>query len=770
MSSDNTPDLKIDFRKWAWKFVSRWWLFVICLGIAVPLGQAYLRYSTPKYMTRAKLLIKGVQGTPALSEISILSEGLGLNSGGKDLTNEIEILKSRPVLTKVVNQLNINVTYYRLGVVRDTELYKDTPLLVSEYEIKGDRKNLSFYIKVGGAKDFEFSMDRDTEGEAHVFGQPFENKFGRFVISVNPEAQFFPGSYQINVMHPENVANAFKNALTIELVGGQRSSSVLELKLVDPTATKAADVLNTLISVYNEEEIADNNVILKNTVDFVGDRITRLSNELDSIESNIEGFKSANNIITETAASSLDFSLGELRSALGKLAELELERELLSAVETNIKVNPESLIPTNVSADAPVLAGLIEEYNQLFLDRKKLSNTVSVENPLRSQATTRLEDLRGLISRSLSNLQANLEIPINQTKDEIRELRGDLNTVPSVEKRLIEKLRMQSIKENLYLFLLQKKEETELSMAISTANTRIIEPARSGSGAIFPNRKFTRLASVSLGLLTPILLILLLDLLKTSVDDEETIKGLTTVPIMARIPHYEKNEPPLLKARERSIRAEMFKLLRTNLNFTNLDKKKQVFVITSSVSGEGKSITAINLAITLSLANKKVVVVDMDLRKPKISQYLEKPTSLGVTSYLIQQAELSDVLNNVDGYPNFSFIGCGPIPPNPTEMIMSERTGVLIEQLKKDFDYVIIDCPPIGIVTDGLLLRAYLTNMLYVVRHGKTKKESLRLMQEQYQKDELVNPSIIINDINVRGSRAYGGYNSGSGYGYYLKN
>jgi capsular exopolysaccharide synthesis family protein len=571
-------------------------------------------------------------------------------------------------------------------------------------------------------------------------------------------------------MQSEDVANRYKNALAIESVG-DKFSSILELKLIDQTPFKAQDILNTLIEVYNQEEIADNLVILERTVSFVDERIGRLSHELDSIETNIESFKSRNNIISESAESSLNFSLGELRSALAKLTDLELERELMLALENNLTNNPESLIPTNVSGNQPALAGLIDEYNELFLQRKKLDETVSDENPLYKRYTVQLNDLRGLIGRSLKNVESNLEIPIAQARTEIDQLQKNITSIPSVEKNLLDKLRLQSIKENLYLFLLQKKEETELSMAISRANTRIIEPARSSGGAIFPNPKITRLASVGLGLTVPILIIVLLDLMKVAVEDEETVKSLTSMPVLGRIPHYKKGENVLLKSGERSIRAEMFKLLRTNLDFANVDKKERVFVITSSMGGEGKSITAINLGITISLADKKVIIIDMDLRKPKIGKYLGMESEKGVTSFLVGDMPLSDVIARHPDYPNLSFINSGPVPPNPTEMILSDKTGDMIAALKKEYDYIIIDSPPIGVVTDGLLLRPHMTNMLYVVRHKKTRKDSLKMTEELYQQGEFPNPGIIINDIEVsRRSQAYGGYHSGYGYGYYLNN
>lgn len=767
-------DFKIDPRKWGWKIITYWWLFVISLGITVPVGQAYLRYSTPKYMTKSKLLIKGVKGNSALSELSILSEGLGMDEDGKDLLNEIEILKSRPILAKVVDRLDLNISYFRQGRFRDSELYKDSPILIADFKLAEGIPGLSFFIEMGYDKNFQFSVEEGAMGETHRFGEPFENGYGTFLLKQSTTAKLIPGTYQVNIMPVENVANGYKSRLFVEAVGnsskGRRLSSVLEFSLIDPTPRKAQDILNTLIVVYNEEEISDKTQVLKNTVTFVDTRITELTQELDSIESNIEGFKSQNNIITETAASSLDFSLTELRTSMARLAELELEKELLLALEENLSKNPDSLIPINVSGDAPALASLIAEFNALYLEKMKLAQTVSDEYPLLNKFDDELNELRALIYQSLQNQRSNLQIPLDKSKQEIAKLRKDLTTVPGVEKGLIEKLRLQSIKENLYLFLLQKKEETELSMAISTANTRVIESARSSGAAIFPNRRYTRLGSILLGLFIPIMIIVLLELSITTIDSEDTLKSISTVPVIGRIASYDKNQDKKLAVKERSVRAEMFKLLRTNLNFLNIKKGKQVFVVTSSMSGEGKSITAVNLGITIALSGKKVVLVDMDLRKPKIAEYLGESKELGITNYLMGDNEMSEVLKKNKEHENFYFISSGPVPPNPAELIMSDRTGALIEDLKKDFDFIIIDCPPIGVVSDGLLLRDYLTNMLYVVRHKKTKKEAMEYMEGQYLNGELISPQIIINDIKVGSrNRAYGGYASGYGGGYYTK-
>lgn len=761
----------MNLSKWAQKLLSFWWLFALFLLLTIPAGQLYLRYATPLYMSQAKLLIKGVGAGSNLSEISILSEGLGIETGMKDMTNEIEILRSRPIVSRVVERLGIQTTYFRQGAIRNTELYVDSPILVESFELSGKRDRLSFFIEMGYYQDFRFKMKEDGEGEKHIFGQPFENEYGKFLISQSKTATLHPGLYRVQISPVESVANYYKRAIQIDVVGSQRGSGILQLKLIDPTPKKATDILNTLIQVYNEAEIFENTQVLKNTADFVEERIAQLTVELDSIETGIEEFKSENDIITDKAASSLDFTLVELRSTIEKLSGLEIEMQLLSALERELLENPDKLIPVNIVGAAPSLSELIMQYNDTYLQRKKLLETVSDENPQIQLMNDEMTELRGLIAVSIKNLKSNLEIPLGRARNEIAELRGGLSNVPTVEKQLLDRLRMQSIKENLFLFLLQKKEETQLSRAISTANTRVIEGARNSGGAISPNRKFIRLGSILAGLLLPLMILGINEILATTVDSEDAIKALTSVPIVGRIAHYKPNEEILIKPNDRSIKAEMFRLLRTNLSYTNAGKsnQQQTLLVTSSTTGEGKTITSINLAITIALAGKKVVLVDLDLRKPKLSNYLGVPGETGVTNYLIGNASFEDILNADEQRPNFHYITSGPVPPNPAELILSDQTTELINTLKAQFDYVILDCPPIGVVADGLLLRQHITHMLYLVRHKKTKKDSLRYMEEQYQQGELVSPLIVINDIKSGyNSKAYGGYHQAYGSGYYL--
>ena len=768
---NKTPDLRIDINFWVQKLISDWWIFLIGLAIFIPAGQLYLRYTVPEYSSKAKLLIKDVGGAGGFSEASILSEGLGIKASGKDMDNEIQILKSRPVITRVIEKLNAHVTIYRTGLVKSTDLYGMAPFRIDQYTIPSSKRLFEFYIKVNFNKSFEFRKDPEVEEEnAHAFGEKFSNEYGDFQIVLNPEEKVFAGMYKIQVSEPEDVANHFKNNLIIEVVGKQGASGILELKLIDPSPKKARDFVNTLIEVYNEDQVFENTLVFKNTIEFIDKRIRSLTTELNSIESDIERFKSENEIITQTAEASLDYNLEDLRSSLGKLSSYEIEKDVLNSLEENLKKNENDLIPSNISNSNAVLGGLIDEYNSLFLERKRLLGSVSEKSSKAINIETRLKDLKKFILETLLTVKKDLQIPTKRTKEEISKLKRNLTEIPSVEKRLLEKLRMQAIKENLFLFLLQKKEETELSNAITTANTRIIESALSGRSPIFPQKKLTLIASILLGFFLPLIFILLKILLERKVDSEDVITSITNVPIIGRISRNNSKENKFLDPKGRTMQAEMFKLLRTNLNYTNLEKKQQIVAITSSSTGEGKSVTAINLGLTISFSGKKVVIIDMDLRKPKLAKYMGFGNDKGVTSYLTGKNTLHEIINKVEDNDFCHFISSGPIPPNPTEMIMSVKMKQLIDEIKNEFDYIIMDSPPIGVVSDSLLLREYITNMLYIVRNKYTLKSSLHYLEEQYQNGELVNPFIIVNDIKIsKGSSAYKGYVSNYGSDYYLK-
>lgn len=768
-SNPSSESFQIDLSEWFFRLLSYWWLYALCLGITIPLAYTYLRYSVFQYSARAVLLIKeaGVSGVTSQQEI-LFSDAF--SGGRKAMDNEIQILKSLPILEKVIDTLDANVSYYQVGQFKTSELYKESPFKLDTFSLTMSNRAV-FYFQSRDQNTFFIKKDEEDEGTVHRYNIPFQTELGYFSISYVPGKTFTKNPYMVGIVPIESVAKRYQSKVKVERVGHQMLSSVLELSLVDPVAEKARDVLNALIQIYNDEEIIDENKILRNTLAFIDDRIVRLTQELNVVEGDIQRFKSNNSIITNDAVSSLDFALDEIRSNVKEISGFELKKNLLSSLETLLQSeeNDLKLIPSNLFAENPVLGSLVNQYNSMLLQRNQLAVSATDQNPARIAIESQLVDIRASIVQTISNLKNDLQIPIDRIQSNIKKLESNVSAIPSVEKNLVEKQRTQKIKENLFLYLLQKREETALSEAITPANTRVLDWARSSSGPVSPQRKMIFMAATLLGLLIPTIFIVLRNLFQTKIESEDVVKKLTNIPILGRIGFAKNKENIVVKSGDRSAMNEMFRLLRTNLNYLNTKKEKHVLMVTSSVSGEGKSFVAINLGVAVALSNKKVILIGLDLRKPKMSEYLGgNKEQKGISNFLISQCGLDEIIHSHESSPNLDYISSGPIPPNPGELILSDKMEELLNELKKKYDYIIIDTPPVGLVSDSLLLRKYVDNILIVVRHQYTRKVMLKNLEEMYQNKELNTALIVLNGIKQnRSYYGYGGYNYGYGKGSY---
>jgi len=768
----NSKDIiRVDFQKILSRMLSFWWLFLLCFGIALGCANLYLRYATAEYSARAILLIKDAGRSGNISTQDILSSSDAL-SGGKAMDNEIQILKSLSLMEKVIERLDLQVQYFRIGSLKETEIYKESPFLLDSFQLVYEGGfGATFYIELDDYNSFLVKRSEDDLGKQYFYGVPFENEVGRFKINLNPNQAIVKGDYRLTIGKIEGVAYSYKSRVNVQRIGDHNASSVLSLSLLDPVAEKASDVLNMLIEIYNEEEIKDENKVLENTLDFIDNRVGDLVNELDSVEGGIQRFKSKNEIISNNASSSMDYTLTEIRSALQQISSYEIQKNLLQSLENFLMQDnfETELIPANLIAENPVLTGLVNQHNDLVIRNKQMASTASKKNPSRMVLEEQISDTRNLILQTIQNQKRDIQIPIQQIEGNIRELKRSMSSIPGIEKRLLEKMRTQEVKEKLFLYLLQKREETALSEAVTTAKTRTIDRARVSKFSVYPKPQLIMMMSGVLGLVLPFLLVLFLGLFETKVDSEDMIKHLTNIPILGRIAFKKGDENIVVKHGSRSAVNEMFRLLRTNLNFVNHGKSKQIIMLTSSISGEGKTFIALNLGITLSLSGKKVVLLGMDLRKPKLASYIGVPQNKGITNYLIGQNKINEIIQPFQDNPNLSYITSGPTPPNPAELILSGKMKQLLDELSERYDYILIDTPPIGLVSDALLLREYVDNILVVVRHKYTRKVMLRNLQNMYENEELKKASIIFNGVKQGGKYyGYGGYYYGKNQGYYV--
>lgn len=757
---------EFSLQEFVYTYVLRYWyLYVFFVGLGIGSAWLRIRYATPVYQQRSTLLIKDeYTKSSAVNEEAIFRD-LGLIQGGPRLLNETQILKSRPIMADVVRKLGLDVEYYVKGRVRISEVYPVGALKATLYEVSENGYDVPFEITVLNVQ--RFRLKRGVKISEHAFGEILELPEGKFIFTLATDNLPIK-EFRVIFRRPDDAAAGYVGSLNIALTNNY--SSVLEMTFKSPIPKKGVDILNTLVEVYNQVTIEDKNRVGRNTIQFIDDRLKYLTRELADVEGNLEQFKKTNEIPTEIN-SSVDNLLDQLLGNDQEMTRLEVQKSIMEGLEAYLQDQLTLLepAPVNLLPENPQIAGLVSRYNDLLLERNRLSQAITPENPSLKNLNAQVEVFRQSILTTLRNNRQEIELTLNKARNQNQRYQSKIRTFPTKERGLIEIKRQQSIKESLFLYLLQKREETSLSLAIAVPNSRVVDPALNSGIPISPNKRSIYLLSLLVGLLIPSGLIYLRYLLTNTVQSEADISAQTAVPLLGTIAYKKVADPVVVQANSRSAMAEMFRLMRTNLQFLTGGKNNQVILITSSSSGEGKSFVTLNLGITLALAEKKTIILELDLRKPKLIRYLTKqPAENGITHYLIGQLEVEQIVQQSTLQPNLYYIASGPIPPNPAELLLTDRLKNLIERLRQDFDYVLLDTPPVGMVADALLLGERADCSLYVVRHGHTQKSTLQLIQELYVEKKLPQLALVYNGVKSGNRYGYGkGYGYGYGYGYH---
>lgn len=760
-----TTNENIDVKELLLSILRNWYWIVLCVILAFLGARLFLRYSVPIYRASGKILIKDQEGNSSggLTEEAVLQE-IGLFKSGNNINNEVEILKSRSLMQKVMDHLDLDVQYLGLGRLKDTEYYDGrSPILLDSVHWKGNRRSVRLEVELKDKYTFLF-FNATEEESTHSFVAPLILKQDTFWLSRNPES----GSSSRMQIRIGGGPGKYLQKLQIRAAADY--SSVLNLQMEDPVPQKASDILNKLIEVYNQEAIDDKNQVAEKTLKFIDERLVLLTDELSSVEGGLENYKERNDISIE-AASTVGLILNEISQYDNELTQQQIKLELLDTVDNILTSNVEryELIPANiVFKDAGGLDVQIAEYNSLVLNRERLLRSAGVENTQLQLLNQQLNDTRTNILRSVQSLRRNIQVTIRETEAKLDQLQRRINQVPRQERELLEIKRQQNIKEALYLYLLQKKEETALSAAVTVPNARVIDPAITGARPISPKPLQVYTIFLMLGFALPVGMVFLRELLDNKIYSESDIQRLTQTPVLGTVAQNKSGQQIVLKASSRTAIAEMFRLLRTNLNYFSTGKKQQTILITSGMAGDGKTFIAVNLGISLALADKKVILLGMDLRKPKLSKYLLNRSDVdgtGLTNYLVEDLALDQIIYPTEIDPKLYFIPSGPIPPNPAELLGSIKTQQLFADLQEQFDYIIIDTAPVGLVADAFLLTPYTDTTLFAIRYAKTQQEGLKDLELMRQEGKLNNPAIVLN--GVKKGKGYGyGYGK-KGYGYY---
>ena len=765
-------DLREEFEKY-----SRYWpWFVIGIVSFLVIALLYLHYTRPVYNTTASIIIKDDEGKGPSSEMAAFADlGLLSGMGTSSIENEIGILHSRRLMTSVVKALNINVQYFDKSMIPEVELYHNSPFLVQV--LKMEESRLKKRLKEEGEVAVEIlqengdklKINAGAEGsKSVVIGQPVDLGFADVVIERNPDYQAEEALDAILVKFNtvDAVAGHYKNQVQVNLA--DKNSSLLEISLQDPVQQKAQDIIDQLILEYNREAIEDKNLVARNTAGFIDDRLQIINGELDSVEVGKEEFKEANRLTDIQAESEL---IIENASEYNKRQqEVGTQLELAGAMIDYLNSSSKSdLLPANLGIEEEGVNKRIQEYNDMVLERNRILDGSTEKNPVVIRLNNQLEQIKSNVLRSLERMKANLQITREDLDRHTAAIGSRITSVPSTERKYRGIERQQNIKESLYLFLLQKREENSLSLAVTAPKAKIVDRAYTAGEPVSPKPKIILLAALILGLLIPFMIIYLRNLLNNKITGREDIEAITKeIPIVGEVPNISRKQNDLVEKNDRSVLGESFRILHTNLqylliNAANVDRGNRILV-TSTVKGEGKTFVAFNLALTLANTGKKVLLVGADLRNPQLQRYESGARELlGVSDYLVNaDLNLSKLIKPSTYHSDLQLLASGSIPPNPSELWRSERTALLFEELSAIYDYVIVDTAPSMLVTDTFLINKYADLTLYVSRAGYTEKKLLNFAVDSKNDGKLHDVSFVLNDVKL----ANFGYGNKYGYSY----
>ncbi len=743
----------------ATKYLRNWYWFALTLLLSVVGMFAYLTTLKYTYSAQASILIKEDEGHSGMSKQDIMEE-LDMFGAKKQVENEIEVLKSYKLAEKVVDDLGLDLVYSYKDRWRVRDIYREAPIVVKVLKANQTAYDLPIPVVVGPAR-------ATLNGVPCPYGQPTRSPLGLVLVTKRDSTTAPHRDITVTMLHRDDAIKAVAKGLKVSQPNKQ--ASVLFLTLEDHAPDRAEAYLNRLIYVYERSSLQDKNKVAANTLRFVEDRLGIISRELTSVEGAIQRYKTNAGIVDLSAES--DLFLGKVRDNDSQLGQVNIQLGTLAEIEKYLtsKGNTRAVSPATVGLESPTLTALVGGLLDLEGQRERLIRTVPERSVPIETIDEQIRSTRRNIAENVQTLRRILLATQASLQATNRRIEGTIRTIPQKERQLLDISRQASIKSSLYTYLLQKREETAMSFAATVSDLRIIDDARADPIPVKPVRRNYYLVAVLVGLLLPVLWLWLLDYFNNKISRKAQIEAATAVPIIGEIIQSDGTESPLeMTPKSRSLLSEQIRALRTNIQFFNAETdSKQMILVTSSISGEGKSFISLNLGASLAIADKRVVLLELDMRKPKLHRYLNQTSPCGLSSYLSGQATLDEIIKPVPGYTNLFLIPCGIIPPNPSELISGEKMRYLFDNLRDHFDVVIADSPPVGLVTDANILAKYATMTLYIVRHLYTSKGFLKNIDTLYREKRFPSMCLIINGIDVQKDYEYNyGYGYDAGYGY----
>ena len=777
------PQESFDIKAIFFRYVGFWPYFVLSVALALTMAFLFNRYAIPRYNINATLLIKDTK--TGASGANDFLEGFQLLRTSRNLENEIGIMRSYSMAEATVRQLDFGVSYFRDGNVRTSEIYREAPIRVEidsthqqllgiTFEVE-PLNNQEFIIKIIQEKSFlDDLLSQLHWGEeppppfkngSYRFGQFLEGPQYRFKILLTQGFQGRQMPIQFLMNSYEGLAWSYTGRVFVGTLN--KGASILSLNMQTSVPAKDAVYLNQFMQTYIQAGLDEKNLIAKNTIRFINEQLNGVSDSLVSVEDRLQQFRTANKAIDLSAASTEVFQ---------RLIELEKQR---SVEEIKVRYYENLIAYVNKTRDfkdvvAPAVLGIednltsafISQLVDLYTKRNSLGFSAKERNFAIAEIDSQIQSLTQQLLENIRNVIGLSRSLMDNTQKRIRQAEAEIGKLPKTERDLVNIKRKFSLNENLYVYLLQKRAEAGIARASNLPDSKVVDFA-SVSAAVYPNKSGNYRNAFLIGLLLPGLIIFAIGYLNDTITTREELVKLTNVPILGVVTHSNKPTNLVVANNPKSAVSETFRSLRSNLKYLASGQDRKCILITSGISGEGKTFCSINLASVLSLSEKKTLLVGVDLRKPRIFDDFGFSNELGLSNYLIGQASREEIIQATRS-PFLDVITAGPIAPNPSELLMNGKFEGLIATLRSEYEYIVLDSPPLGLVADTFELMRFSDVLLYVVRQRYTKRASLQTLTDLYNKGVVKNVSIVLNDFMTQAGYGYGnGYGYGYGYGYY---
>jgi len=765
----------IDFRRYFSLFLSNWYWFAGALFVTLAIAYGANRWGEEVFTVQSTMLISDDKYGGGYAEMDKIIPGGDIFGTKQNLQNEIGILRSFDLNHRVMYDLEeFHIVYTAVGKrgIAESRMYRTSPFVVVSDSIwlqPGRRVD----IRILSDEKYLLTIEGNEYEAEHSFGERFE-KFGfDFVINprnpdVSPYSADRSNKYYFYIANPASLANHYRYKLSVVPI--EEEATLVTLTVSGLVPEQEADYLNALMIAYRDLGLRWKNEAAQQTVDFIEEQLGFIDDSLTKAERKMENFRFNNRFVDLTAEGNLVLQRLERYEMEKNTLNLQmqyyeyLKEYLTSRNETGLIVSPSVM-----GVGDPMLIRLVQELSQLQLQQKQVGFVLRDDLPASNLISGKVEEARSALLENVTNSVSQLKISMGDVEGRINDVNRQLGKLPGTERQLIRIQRDFDLNSTVYNFLLEKRAEAGIAMASKVSDNKIIDVAEPyNAGRIKPKTRQNYMMALILGLLLPALAIILIDLMNNKVIDKKDIERATKAPILGFISHsaYDSEVPVVEKPG--STLAESFRSIRTSLKYFTPDDKPAVIAVTSTISGEGKTFVAMNLAAIISMLGRKTLLVGLDLRKPRINKILSLDHTVGMSTYLSGNSKFEQVVQKTE-IENLWFVSSGPIPPNPSELIERKAMTEFLEKARKEFDYIIIDTPPAAVVTDALLLAQRADVTLFVVRQRYSARNTLHLIDEIYRSKEIKNPGIIVNDISMSGYYGYGlryGYTMGYSYGY----